>query len=173
MLRRQCLRYHEVKRSCHTDAEHGEKKINFWEGPTRISEWKEEQVHKAFHALMLAKDIFECMLLIFVPLHQCPCMLGAQYVVGHGCLVHLMNSVAVPIPMMQPVSTSCNDSRAPGSLAAAAFTKATSPLEGSLLCADCTWRAVSMGDWHLHSHQGVWWEEGGASCCSFVRDGNG
>ena len=26
------------------EGEHGEKKINFWEGPTRISEWKEEQV---------------------------------------------------------------------------------------------------------------------------------
>ncbi len=28
----------------HAEGEHGEKKINFWEGPTRISEWKEEQV---------------------------------------------------------------------------------------------------------------------------------
>ena len=44
-------------RSWYTDAEHGEKKINFWEGPTRISEWKEEQVPEAVHALMLAKDV--------------------------------------------------------------------------------------------------------------------
>ena len=28
----------------HAEGEHGEKKINFWEGPTRFSEWKEEQV---------------------------------------------------------------------------------------------------------------------------------
>lgn len=28
----------------HAEGEHGEKKINFWEGPTRVSEWKEEQV---------------------------------------------------------------------------------------------------------------------------------
>ena len=44
MLRWQCLRCHQPKKYWHTDAEHGEKKINFWEGPTRISEWKEEQV---------------------------------------------------------------------------------------------------------------------------------
>ena len=28
------------------EGEHGEKKINFWEGPTRVSEWKEEQVRR-------------------------------------------------------------------------------------------------------------------------------
>jgi len=32
------------RRGFAADAEHGEKKINFWEGPTRISEWKEEQI---------------------------------------------------------------------------------------------------------------------------------
>ena len=31
----------------HAEGEHGEKKINFWEGPTRISEWKEEQVRQS------------------------------------------------------------------------------------------------------------------------------
>ena len=43
------------------------------------------------------------------------------------------------------------------------------PLEGYLCCADCAQCAVSVGDWHLHSNEGVWREEGGASCCSVVE----
>jgi len=34
----------QQRRGFAAEGEHGEKKINFWEGPTRISEWKEEQI---------------------------------------------------------------------------------------------------------------------------------
>ena len=56
---------------------------------------------------------------------------------------------------------------------AVALAAATRPPEGYLCCADCAQCAVSVGNWHLHSDEGVWREEGGASCCSLVKVGQG
>ena len=52
---------------------------------------------------------------------------------------------------------------------AVANARAPRPPESYLYCADCARCAVSVGDWHLHSAEGVWREEGGASCCSVVK----